>query len=380
MINKLIKKVLIIGGGYSGVSLIHKLKDIDNLELALIDKSNSHLLQTHIHKYISGHYSKDDITFNHEKYCKQNGVEFICDEVTSINYEENYLLTKENNLHKFDYLVIATGASSVFPKQIENVMEFTKDIKNIDNLDYYRSKFLKLIDSKPKNAQIVVVGGGVSGLQIACEFGHTIKENNLNKENIQVTIIEGMDSILPGMDSFLIKKSENRCKELQINIVTNLFASKIHKDEIILSNEDSIPYTMLLFVIGAVGNSISNKNTNIHENQRKQFIVDDYYTLSPYKNVFVIGDVTQALDTKTKQFQAPTAQAARMQAELTAKNILNLINNKELIKNNVSNKGILIDLGGPSCAIGRLFDINLWGKPALWAKKLIYSLHAKKFG
>ena len=373
------KRVIIIGGGYAGVSLLHKLKNEVNLELTLIDKSQSHLLQTHLHKYISGHYSKEDITFNHEKYCKENSIEFICEEISSINYKKNYVISRENILHHYDYLVIATGSVSIFPSQIENVIEYTKDIKSIDNLDYYRSKFQRLMDSEPKNRSIVVVGGGVSGLQIACEMAYTIKSKGLNKDNIEVTLVEGMDTILPGMDSFLIEKSRQRCEELGINVITNLFASKILEDKIILSNKDEFSYDILLFVIGAIGNNISNHDENILENTRNQLIVDEYYRLEPYKNVFAIGDIVQALDIKTNSFQAPTAQASRMQAELTAKNIIKEINGDTLISNNISNKGILIDLGGPNCAIGRLLNINLSGKIALWIKKLIYSLHTKKF-
>lgn len=373
------KRVLIVGGGYAGVSIIHKLKNNPSIKLTLIDKSHKHLLQTHIHKYLSGHYNKEDITFNHEKYCAENGVEFICDEVTDINYDKEYLLTRDMHLYHYDYLIIATGSISIFPKQIENIIEYTKDIKRIDNLDYYRNKFFKILDSNPINKKIVVVGGGVSGLQIACEYGYTIQKKGYSKEQIEIILVEGMDTILPGMDPFLIKKSEERCEELGIKIITKLFASKILDDKIILSNNEEIPYDMLLFVIGAIGNSVSHQSKNIEENQRNQLIVDNYYRVTPYKNAFAIGDIVQAEDTKTKEFQAPTAQGARMQAELVAENIINLLNEKPIKKNNISNKGILIDLGGPNCAIGKLFGINLSGKLALWFKKLIYSLHAKKF-
>ncbi len=373
------KRIIIIGGGYAGVSIIHKLKNNTMLELILIDKSTKHLLQTHIHKYLSGYYNEEDITFNHEKYCNENGIEFICDEVMNVNYEKSYIVSRQDQLYHYDYLIIATGAISIFPRQIENIVEYTKDIKNIDNLNYYRDKFFKLLESNPENRSIVVVGGGVSGVQIACEYAYTIQNKGFEKDSINVTIVEGMESLLPGMDEFLISKATKRCKELGIDIITKLFASKIEEDKIVLSNGQTINYDILLFVIGSIGNSIENMDKKIEQNQRKQLIVDDYYRVTPYKNVYSIGDITEAQDTKTNTPQAPTAQGARMQAELVAKNIINSIENKSLVSNNISNKGILIDLGGPNCAIGKLFSINLWGKPALWLKKLIYSLHAKKF-
>lgn len=376
---KKIKKIIIVGGGYAGVSLLHKLKGIKDLELVLIDKSQKHLLQTHIHKYLSGHYTKDAITFNHEKYCEDNQINFLCDEVTSINYENNYIITKQNHIEHYDYLVIATGAISLFPKQIQNILEYTKDIKNIDNLDYYKNKFQKMLNSESLNQNIVVVGGGVSGVQIACEYAYQIRKKGLNCKNIQVTIIESMDTVLPGMDSFLISKTMQRCVELEIKIINKYFASKIFENKVVLSNEEEIKYDMLLFVIGASGNLISTNSQDFEKNQRDQLIVDEFYRINHYENVFAIGDIVQAIDVKANKIQAPTAQASRMQAELTAKNILNDINNKQLIPNNISIKGILIDLGGPNCAIGKLFGINVSGKIALWMKKLIYSLHSKKF-
>lgn len=378
MKKKLKCKVIIIGGGYAGVSLLHKLKSEKTLELVLIDKEPTHLLQTHIHKYLSGYYKKDDITFNHKHYCDINNISFICNEIININYSKNNLTTKDNKSISYDYLVIATGSISMFPKQITNVQEFTKDIKNIKNLDYYKNQFLEIIDSKPLKKNIVVVGGGVSGLQIACEYAYTLQKKGLSQHNIQVSIVEGMDTLLPGMDPFLIKKAEQRCEELGIRVIKKNFASVILKDKVILSNNQEVLYDMLLFVIGASGNLIPNNN-KIVSTPRNQLVVDEFYRLNPYNNVFAIGDIVEAKDIKTNTFQAPTAQAARMQAELTARNIINDVKDLDLISNNISNKGILIDLGGPNCAIGKLFSFNLSGKLALWAKKLIYFLHSQKF-
>ncbi len=370
-------RIIVVGGGYAGVSLLDKLKDNPQVELVLIDKSKKHILQTHIHKYLSGYYDEDDITFNLEKYCEKNGIEFICDKVIDIRYDQDSLIAESGQIYFYDYIVVSTGSKSIFPNQIENVNKYTKDIKDINNLNYYRDKFFKMIESKEKNS-ILVVGGGVSGLQIACEYAYHINKNGLNK-NIEVTIVEGMSTLLPGMNKYLIQKARQRCEELGVKLILNLFASKIYEDRLILSNGDEVPYDMLLFVIGAIGNPINSVDEKIKLNKREQIVVDNYYKIGGFDNAFAMGDIVEANDIKAQSPQAPTAQGARMQAELIAKNIFRSINYDPLLINNISNKGILIDLGGPNCAIGSLFNFNISGKPALWLKKLIYSLHAKKF-
>ena len=64
-----------------------------------------------------------------------------------------------------------------------------------------------------------------------------------------------MDTLLPGMDEFLINKAHERCKELDINVITKLFASKILEDKIFVITSYSIHYTKLYDILApcAVG-------------------------------------------------------------------------------------------------------------------------------
>ncbi len=48
------KKLIIIGAGYAGITLIEKLNNNQNLDITLINRNKYHLHQTDIHKYISG--------------------------------------------------------------------------------------------------------------------------------------------------------------------------------------------------------------------------------------------------------------------------------------------------------------------------------------
>lgn len=372
-------EVLVIGGGYAGISLLNRLKKYKNFNLTLIDKTKTHLLQTHLHKYVSGYYDLSRIAFDHEQYCRANGISFFHDEINSVNYSENYATSKEGKIYRYDYLVIVTGSRSIFPHQIQNIMEHARDIKDLENLDFYRNKFLKLLNSNPQNVSIVVVGGGLSGVQVACELSYVARKKELSKDALQVTIVEAQETILPELDNSLIEEVEKRCKELDVAILTNSPVAKVFDDRVVLANGDEIGSDITLFLIGYLGNNIANNSLDLEETKTHQIVVDEYYRVGVHQNAFAIGDVCLALDKKTNEPQAATAQNARMQADLVAKNIVRDTKQETLEKNNVSNKGVLIDLGGPFCATGKLFGVKLYRNVAAFVKKIVYLLHTQKF-
>ncbi len=370
--------VIVVGGGYAGLSFIHNLKKNSYVKLILIDKQKHHLLQTHIHKYLSGYYNSSELLVSYDGYCKNNNIQFICDEVVKTDFKKNKLFTASSEF-SYDYLIMAQGAVSFFPKQIKNLAKYSKDVKILEELDYYREKFLKICDeARKENKSITIIGGGISGLQIACEYVTSLRKKNL-QDRVKVTIIEGMKTLLPGMHKNLIKAAKKRCKELNIDVKLGAFVVEIDKKTIVLSNGETLYYDLNLSLIGIECKVIEDENNDlIKRNTRNQIIVDDYYKITPYKNAFALGDVAQAIDIKSKHFQLPTAQAARLQAELTAKNISRDIDKKILIKNNIYNRGILIDLSD-SKVIGRIINTPISGWLANKLKKFVYKGHLKKF-
>ena len=369
------KNLVIIGAGYAGINIVNKLSNNSNIEITLINKTAYHLHQIDIHKYISGESEFEEVAFDLNEYSKNKNINFIEALVTNINFENKKVLLNEKEI-AYDYLIIATGSVSFFPKQIKNIEAYAQDIKDIKVLKEQREKFLNIINSKEKNKNIAVIGGGLSGVEIALEFAQVLKEKNISEDECKISLIEQLPTVLPNLNPFLVDNTKNACDSLNIKRYHGSFVSEVKDDTIFLSDSTQIPFNMILFVIGVSSEKlVEDENTEI--NIKNQFIVDEYLRLKNHKEVFVVGDIAQTKD-KNDNYVLPTAQMAKLHALLTAKNIENTIENKTLIKNTCETKGIMVDLANKN-AVGLVMGLKVKGFIAYILKRFVSNQHIKIF-
>jgi len=367
------KKLVIIGAGYAGINLVNKLSNNSDIEITLINKTAYHLHQTDIHKYISGQSDFEEVAFGLKEYAINKNITFVEATVTNVDFNTKKVLL-ENKEISYDYLTIATGSVSFFPRQIKNIEEYAQDIKDITILKEQREKFLDVINSKKKNKNIAIVGGGLSGVEIALEFAHVLKERNIKEDQCTISIIEQLPNVLPNMDPFLVDNTIKACNDLNVKQYHGAFVSEVKDDTVYLSDKREIPFDMILLVIGVTSEKLAKEE---EVNVKNQFIVDDYLRLVNHNEVFVIGDIAQTKD-KNDKYVLPTAQMAKLHANLTAQNIENTLNQKALIKNECETKGIMVDLANKN-AVGLLMGLKVKGFIAYHLKRFVSNQHNKLF-
>lgn len=358
MFNIIKKNIVIIGGGYSGISLVEKISNNKDFEVTLINKNLYHLHQTDIHKYISGQCELEDISFNLEIYCKNIKINFIEAFVEDIEFKSKRVILNNNKNIKYDYLVIATGSASFFPKQIKNIQEYAADIKELNMLKEQRAKFLELLDSKEQGKNIAIIGGGLSGVEIALEFANVIKKRALSNKDCQISLIEQFPNVLPNMNSFLVNQTKKACDKLNIKRYHGAFVNEVKDKKIYLSDSTEIPFDMVLFLIGVSSEKLSN-DESAQTNIKNQFVVDEYLRLANHEEVFVMGDVAETKD-KNGNYVLPTAQIAKLHANIVAENLLNSIEGNLLIKNKSQTKGVMVDLANKN-TVGIVLGIKVKG-------------------
>ncbi|RXJ85787.1 NAD(P)/FAD-dependent oxidoreductase [Arcobacter cloacae] len=378
------KKVVIIGGGYAGIYALRELTKNKNIKITLIDKQTFHNLQPEVYDLIANKSNFADVTIDLTTLCagfNHNHLEFKNLKVTNIDKINQKIYSEEQETVEYDYLIIAAGTRTFFPPTIEG-LNIAHDLKKLQWAMYFKQCFENELFRKVQNeaktcdgTHIVVVGAGLSGVEIAAEMAYNskkiFKRGNFSCDNLKISIISSSVSILPGLSHKLISMSQARLKSLGINVITNTKLTKCENGFAYLSNGTKINYSFLIFTGGIEASNI-DETSNIEKNSKGQYVVNEYLQTNEYENIFAVGDIAQIKNDKD-EIMPPNVTIARITGTTAGKNILNIINNKKLIRCNPKLEGILIALGG-KYAVGDLFGIiQVKGILAYLIKKYVFS-------
>lgn len=372
-------EVVIIGAGYAGLRAVEKLVKTEGIHITLIDLNPYHYMQTEVYGYMAGKYDIHDITVNLQNWCNgfETPIHFIHEEAININPHKQTVQTKTQAI-PYDELIIATGAKTNFPSFIDGLENNTYGVKVLDRAFELKTKFEHIIYQIIRNGNnqefnIVIGGAGLSGVEIAAEMAYISKKftksSGIKESNIKIHLVEAYDSILYGMDPYVISVSNKRLKKLGINIMTNSFIQKVHENSFELENGQSIAFDFMIFTGGIKATGI-NEVLDVPKNKINQFIVDSYLRVNGYLNIYAVGDCAEIKDVHGN-ILPPTAQIAEQCAESVALNIIHKKNGNtpEIYRGHID--GMFIALGG-NYAVGTIFNkIKVKGYVAFILKKFI---------
>ena len=102
--------VVILGGGFAGITLIQKLAK-QPVKVLLIDQNNFHTCQPLLYQVATGSLAPDNIGFPYRrKIAKIPNVAFRKAVVQSVDTQEQHIHT-DQGIFAYDYLVVATGST-----------------------------------------------------------------------------------------------------------------------------------------------------------------------------------------------------------------------------------------------------------------------------
>jgi len=324
------KKIVILGGGYGGVAVLRELKDLNNIEIILIDQNPYQFLQPEVYNFIANKYLISDVTIDLFSLCLGIGekISFVKAKVMGVDFDRQLVITED--------IEVAYDCMD-FKHQFEK-----KLLTNIKEEGYCPI-------NKKGRFNIVVGGGGLSGVEIAAEMSAYsqafFKRAGYLCEGVSITLVEAAPSILYGMNEFLIDMSYKRLKQLGVDIITGKRIVEVEKDRVVLDDRTQIYMDFLIWTGGIIASTLLPK-LGLKINKKNQLIVDEFFRVESFDNVFAVGDCAEIHDLDTGKILPPTAQIAMQSGKIVGNHIKSIILNKKLEKKSPKLKGIIAALGG----------------------------------
>ena len=381
------KRIVIVGGGLGGLELAFKLVD-DDYQVVLIDKNNYHQFPPLIYQVASGGLEPSSISFPFRRLFQgKKDFFFRMAKVESVNTDKKTIKTTVGEID-YDYLVLAFGAKTNFfgNKDIEATTLPMKSVSEAMRLrnTILRNLELALTEEDPARKQalmnIVVVGGGASGVEIAGAVAE-MKKNiiardypDLDSSQMHIYLVNAVDRLLSAMDPVSSKRAERDLKELHVHIRQPQFATE-YKDGILKTSAGlEIPTQTVIWVSGICANTVEGfPSESIGHAGR--FLTDRFCRVKGVKDVYAIGDVSLVEGDEEYPLGHPQlAQVAMQQAKTVAKNFKAMSKGKELKPFKYKNLGVMATIGR-NHAVAEISGKKFGGFPA-WALWLVVHLRS----
>lgn len=348
-----IKKIVVLGGGFAGVTciltLLKKLKR-EEAEITLIDYNNYQVFNPSLYEVATNEEPRKNTIIPYNAIFPDR-LNIICAQIKNIDIKNQTVVTTKVDPVKWDYLIVSLGSESNY-FFIHGLERYAYSLKNLQNAIAIRNKLKDLISQSDKNKKqinIFVAGGGFSGTELTAEIAN-LKErvNSRNpdaKKLINISVIESKDRLLNGLDEKVSSFAQKRLESFGVNLLFNCQIKNVSQTKIETEDKKEFPFDILIWTGGIRGNSLLNK-VGLPLSSSGLVKVNNYLQSQSHNNVFAAGDCAQFLDPKTNCPVAQTGQIAKDQGRTAAKNVYALISGKNLHEFKMKNYSYLIPLKG----------------------------------
>lgn len=365
-------RVVIVGGGFGGLSLAKALKNAP-VDVLMLDKYNYHTFQPLLYQVAIGALAADSIAFPIRRiFTAYKNFSFNMAKVERINPEKNTLHTDIGEVC-YDYLVLATGSDTNFFGN-EQIKHFAMPMKNIPEALNIRSLVLQNLemalattDMREKFALMtfVVVGGGPTGVELTgalAEMRHLVLEKDyhgLSKYDLRIYLVEGKDRLLGAMSEQASARAKECLKNGAVIIYNSAHVTSYDGFYLTIDNGKTIKTRNVLWAAGVKGEMPEGMPAeSVTKGNRLQ--VDGINRVKGYDNIFAIGDVAAMITPDTPNGHPGVAPAAIQQGEHLGKNLVHLINGEPTVPFKYHDKGSLATIGRNE-AVADLGKLHLKG-------------------
>jgi NADH dehydrogenase len=332
------KKIIIVGGGFAGLNLAKKLSDNQQFEITLVDVNNYHFFPPLLYQVSTAFIEASNISYPFRKLFQgHNNVHFFMGKLLKVVPETNTIETENGNLH-YDYLVLAMGTETNFFGN-QNIMKSALPMKTIDDALYIRNHILLRLEEavrstsirdKEKLANIVIAGGGPTGVEMAgmlAEMSQNIASKDYPETKGRlgsIYLVDGLPSLLGPMSQKAQAEAYKVLEKLGVKIKLNTLVNDYVNNEVLLSNGEKINSSTLIWASGVIAREVPGLPTDVIT-KGKRILVDEINKVFGYNNIFAIGDqCSQSSDNHFPNGHPQLAQVAIQQGQLLADNLSRL--------------------------------------------------------
>ncbi len=303
--------VAVLGAGYAGLALTRRLERSlpADVRLTLVDETDYHLAQHLLHTTIGKPELADELTI--ELSAALDRAEHRQARVTGIDPDDGVAELEDGQL-SYDVGALAIGAKTAF-HGIPGAVEYGTPLKRLSHAHAIRERF----DELTTDQRAVVVGGGLSGVQVAGELaalavGRDESGESGEGEGPTVLLVERSQTVAPGFSAEFQSAVRAALLEAGVEVRIGWGVTEVTPDRLGLADGGSIGHDQLVWTGGIAGDRAVGDRPQVRADLRLG------------ERTLGLGDAVRVVDANGRLVPA-SAQTAVRQADVAATNVRRLL-------------------------------------------------------
>ena len=348
-----IKKIVIVGGGFAGINFVKNLWNDPHYQITLVDKNNYNFFPPLLYQVATAFIEPANISYPFRRMFEgKKNIQFHYGRFLKVNTDANNIET-DTGVLDYDYLIFSVGTETNY-FGMENVRQHSLPMKSIDAAINLRNHLLMNLEEavladttaeKQKYLNIVIAGGGPSGVEIAgmlAEMKNTIARKEypeLSGVHATIYLVDASPHLLGPMSKTAQDAAFKELRKLGVHIKLNT-AVKDYKDDVVqMADGETVATKTLIWTSGVTGREIIGLSADVVGRGRR-IMVDEFNKVKNTQNIYAIGDTClQTTDKNYPNGHPQLAQVAIQQGTLLAKNFKRMAAGKSLTPFSYVNKG-----------------------------------------
>lgn len=391
-------KVIIIGGGFGGLSAAQALKSAP-VDVTVIDRRNYHLFQPLLYQVATGSLSPGEIAAPlRGVLSRQKNARVLLGDVEDIDPVAKRVLLVDGASFEYDSLIVAAGSQSSYYGHDE-WQKWAPGLKSIEEATTLRHKILyafevaeRLADPAQRRAWLTftIVGAGPTGVELAGAIGEIARQTlrhdfrSIDPEDAQIILLDASPRLLMAFPEDLARKAERSLTKLGVQTKMGAMVHEVTRDGISYQVNDSAQSLSTKTVIWAGGVTVSPlartlaTRTSAETDRGGRIKVGPDLTIANSPDIYVVGDLALSIDTHGKPLQG-VAQVAMQQGAYAAKAIARKVKGQpKPAPFSYFDKGNLAVIGR-AAAVANVFGVHLSGLPAWLVWAFIHLMYIVEF-
>jgi NADH:quinone reductase (non-electrogenic) len=369
---KLKRRLVIIGGGFGGLSAARELAR-EPVLITLVDRSNHHLFQPLLYQVAMAGLSPGEIAVPiRSVLSRQENARVLLAEVTGVDLVNRRVETRESQPLDYDYLVIATGAQNSYFGH-DDWAKVAPGLKDLDDAIEIRRRVLVAFEAAERETDpsvqrqhltFVVIGGGPTGVELAgaiAELATFVLASDfraIQSDATRVVLVEGSERVLSGFDPKLSAAAAKSLTAMGVEIRTGLRVTAIDEGGVTCGSE-RIAASTVLWAAGVRGSDLS-QHIGLSVDRQGRALVEQDCSVKDHPEVFVIGDAAGFVPEGAEHALPGVSPVAMQQGRFVARQIARSLQAAPRQRFRYFDKGSMATIGR-SRAVAQVGKLQLSG-------------------